>query len=136
MKRILLLLSITVVFVSGAAGQEPEATIGPTHFPIYSRRYTVKGDGFSVLLPSRPAITTSKVSRKDGKERTKRFLTITMDSVAYSIEIFENLQHKQTLEEFIAESNASVQYDPATERKLIVDGFRERNIQRRPKQQL
>ena len=46
-----------------------------------------------------------------------------MDSVVYSIEIFENLKQKQTLEEFIAESNASVQYDPATERKLIIDGF-------------
>ena len=123
MKRILLLLSITVVLVSGAVCQEPEAAIGPTRFPVFSRRYTVKGDGFSVLLPSRPAFTTSKVSRKDGKERTKRFLTITMDSVVYSIEIFENLKHKQTLEEFIAESNASVQYDPATERMLIVDSF-------------
>lgn len=123
MKRILLLLMVPVVLVSGAVCQEPEATIGPTRFPVFSRRYTVKGDGFSVLLPSRPAITTSKVSRKDGKERTKRFLRITMNSVVYSIEIFENLKHKQTLEEFIAESKASVQYDPATERMLIVDGF-------------
>ena len=121
MKPILLLLSITVVLVSAAVCQEPEAPIGPSRFPTFSRRYTVKGDGFSVLLPWRPAITTSKVSGKDGKERTKRFLTITIDSVVYSIEIFENLKHKQTLEEFIAES--SVQYDPATERKLIVDGF-------------
>ena len=121
MKRILLLMSITVVLVSGAVCQEPEGPIGPTRFPMFSRRYTVKGDGFSVLLPSRPAITTSKVSRRGGKDRTKHFLTITRDSVVYSIEIFENLKPKQTLEEFIAESN--VQYDPATERKLIVDGF-------------
>lgn len=123
MKRILLLLSVSVVLVSGAVCQEPEAGIGPSRFPIFSRRYTVKGDGFSVLLPSRPAITTSKVSRKDGKERTKRFLTITMNSVVYSIEVFENLKPGQPLEEFIAESNASFQYDPATERNLTVDGF-------------
>src|SRR5690349_7777429 len=123
MKRIFLLLSITVLLVSGAVGQEPEARIGPSRFPTFARRYTIKGDGFSVLLPSRPAITTSKVSQRNGKERTKRFLTITVDSVVYSIEIFENLKHKQTLEEFIAESNGSIQSAPATERKLIVDGF-------------
>jgi TonB family protein len=123
MNRILLLLSITVVLLSGAVCQEPEAPIGPSRFPTFARRYTVKGDGFSVLLPSEPAITTSEVSRRDGKKRTKRFLTLTMNSVVYSIEIFENLKHKQTLEEFIAESKASIQYDPTAERKLIVDGF-------------
>jgi hypothetical protein len=123
MNRILLLLSITVVLLSGAVCQEPEAPIGPSRFPTFARRYTVKGDGFSVLLPSEPAITTSEVSRRDGKKRTKRFLTITMNSVVYSIEIFENLKHKQTLDEFIAESKASIQYDPTAERKLIVDGF-------------
>ena len=123
MKRILLLLSITIGLVSGAVCQEPEGPIGPSRFPTFSRRYTVKGDRFSVLLPREPAITTSKVSGKDGKERTKRFLTLTMDSVVYSIEIFENLKHKLTLEEFIGESNVSVRFDPATERTLIVDGF-------------
>src|SRR5215510_2801537 len=100
MKRILLLLFVSVVLVSGAVCQEPEGV----RFPVYSRRYTVKGDGFSVLLPSRPSITTSKVSRKDGKERTKRFLTVSMNSVVYSIEVFENLKPRQPLENFITES--------------------------------
>ena len=68
-------------------------------------------------------MTTAKVSRKDGKERTKRLLTTTMNSVVYSIEVFENLKPGQPLEEFIAESNASLQNDPAAERNLTVDGF-------------
>src|SRR5687768_6418519 len=123
MKRILLLLMVPIVLVSGAVCQEPEVVIGPSRFPSLWRRYTVKGDRFSVLLPSLPAITTSRFSRKDGKERTKRFLTITMNSVVYTIEVFENLKPVQPLEEFIAESNASFQYDPATERNLTVDGF-------------
>jgi len=123
MKRILLLLMVPIVLVSGAVCQEPEVAIGPSRFPSLWRRYTVKGDRFSVLLPSLPAITTSRFSRKDGKERTKRFLTITMNSVVYTIEVFENLKPGQPLEEFIAESNASFQYDPATERNLTVDGF-------------
>ena len=123
MKRILLLLSITLLLVSSAVCQEPEGPIGPSRFPTFARRYTVKGDAFSVLLPSQPAITSSEVSRTDGKMRTKHFLTLTMNSVVYSIEIFENLKHKQTLDDFIAESKASIEYDPTTERELIVDGF-------------
>ena len=46
-----------------------------------------------------------------------------MNSVVYSIEIYENLKPVQSLEEFIAESYASSQYDAATERNLTVDGF-------------
>ena len=114
---------VSVVLVSGAVCQEPETGVGPPRFPLLTRRYTVKGDGFSVLLPSRPALTTSKVARKDGKERTKRFLTITKDSVVYTVDVVENLKPEQPLEEFIAESKAGVKYDPAAERNLIVDGF-------------
>jgi len=121
MKRILLLLLCSVVPVSDAMCQEPEAGIGPPPLRIFYSRYTDKADGFSVLLPLDPAITTSKVPRKDGKERTKRFLTVTMNSVVYSIEVLENLKPTQLLEEFITESNASFQYDPATERNLTVD---------------
>lgn len=117
MKRILLLLSIPVVLVSGAVCQQPVG-ISPT-----LARYTVAGDGFSVLLHSRPAFTTAKASRKDGKERTKRLLTTTIKSVVYSIEVFENLKPGQPLEEFITESNASLRYEPATERILVVGGF-------------
>lgn len=123
MKRILLLLLVPVVLVGGAVCQEPEAGNGPPRLPTFSSRYTDKGDGFSVLLPSHPAITTSKVSGKNGKERTKRLLTVTMNSVVYSIEVFENLKPGQPLEEFIAENKVSFQYDPATERNLTVDGF-------------
>ncbi len=81
--------------------------------------YAVYGfcDGFSVSLHSRPTMTTTKVSRKDGTERTKRSLTTTVKSVAYSIEIFENLKPGQPLGEFISESKASFQYDPATDCK-------------------
>jgi TonB family protein len=117
MKRILLLLLLSIVLVSGAVCQQPGG-ISPTLV-----RYTVSGDGFSVNLHSRPTMTTTKVSQKDGTERTKRSLTTTVNSVAYSIEIFENLNPRQPLEEFIAESNASFEYDPATERNLTVDGF-------------
>ena len=117
MNRILLLLLVPIVLVNGAVCQQP-AGISPTLM-----RYTVASDGFSVNLHSRPTMTTTKVSRKDGTERTKRSLTVTVNSVAYSIEIFENLKPRQPLEEFIAESNAGFQYDPGTERKLTINGF-------------
>jgi len=117
MKRILLLLLLPIVLVSGAVCQQPVG-ISPTLM-----RYTVSGDGFSVSLHSRPTMTTTKVSRKDGTERTKRSLTTTVKSVAYSIEIFENPKPAQPLDEFIAESKASFRYEPATERDLTVGGF-------------
>lgn len=123
MRRILLLLLVPIVFVSSAVCQEPEAGIGPPRLPTFSSRYTDRDAGFSVLLPSPPVITTSKVSRKDGKERTKRLLTVTMNSVVYSIEILDNLSPAQPLEEFITESKEGFQYDPATERNLTVNGF-------------
>ena len=117
MKLIVLLLLVPIVLVSGAVCQQPVG-ISPTLM-----RYTVAGDGFSVGLHSRPTMTTTRVSRKDGTERTKRSLTVTVNSVAYSIEIFENLKPRQPLKEFIAESKASFQYDPASERNLTVNGF-------------
>lgn len=121
MKRIFLLLLVSVMPVSAAVCQEPEADIGPPRLPTFSSRY--KDDGFSVLLPSDPVITTSKVSRKDGQEQTKRLLRVTMNSVVYTIEVMENLKPKQLLEDFITKSKVSSQYDPATERKLTVNGY-------------
>lgn len=117
MKLILLLLLVPIVLVSSAVCQQPVG-ISPT-----LARYTVAGDEFSVNLHSRPMMTTTRVSRKDGRERTKRVLTTTVKSVVYSIEIFEDPKPGQLLEEFIAESNANLQYDPATERTLTVNGY-------------
>lgn len=117
MKQTLLLLLVQVVFASGVVCQQ-RSGIGPA-----LSRFTVKGDGFSVLLHAPPALTSAKDSLKDGKERTKRSLTTSMNGVDYSIDVFENPKPGQPLEEFIAESRASIQHDPATERDLTVNGF-------------
>jgi TonB family protein len=76
-----------------------------------------------VFLPTVPAMTTSKVYRKDGKERLERRLTTSLDGLVYSIEIFENPKPRQSLEAFIAESSATFRRDSAIERTLTVDGF-------------
>jgi len=68
-------------------------------------------------------MTTNRVSRRDGTERMKRFLKATVNGVVYSIEVFENPKPAQPLEEFIAESKESLQYNPAAERNLTVNGF-------------
>ncbi|HJP94733.1 MAG TPA: energy transducer TonB [Pyrinomonadaceae bacterium] len=124
MKQILLLFCALILMATGIVGQEPERGIGPAqvHFPLAWRRYTMKGE-FSVLLPSPPGMTASTVSRKDGKNRISRYFTTSLDDVVYNIEVFENPEPRQSLEEFIAESNARFRYDPATERNLTVDGF-------------
>ena len=123
MKQILLLLCTLILIVTGVFGQQPErgAGIGPGHFG--ARRYMVKGEEFSVILPAVPAMTTSKIPRRDGKQRTQRYLTTSARGVVYSIEVFENPKPRQPFEEFIAERNSLFQYDPASERTLTVDGF-------------
>ena len=73
MKRILLLLSITVVLVSGAVCQEPEAPIGPSRFPMFSRRYTVKGDGFSVCFPTVLQLPPARFLEKTAKSERNAF---------------------------------------------------------------
>lgn len=119
----LLLLLVQLVIVGGAVCQEPVADTGAPRVPIFSQRYGDEVEGFSVLLPSKPEIATSKFSGKDGKERTKRLFTVTMNNVVYSIEVFENSKPGQQLEEFIAKAIASFPHDPASDRSLKVDGF-------------
>jgi TonB family protein len=86
-------------------------------------RYTVKGEEFSVLLPTLPAMTTTKAVRKsDQKPQLLRRLNTTVDGVNYSIEIFENPKPRQSLDDFIAEQKLSGEYDPASERRLVIYG--------------
>lgn len=135
MKRSLFLLCTLSLAASGAMSQQPESGVGPGRGagigpgrpgigPWLWETYTVKGEEFSVRLPISPAMTTTRVSRKgDGKDRLERQLKTSLLGVFYSIEVFENPEPRQSLEDFIAEKNANLEYDPATERSLVINGF-------------
>ena len=88
------------------------------------RRYTVKGEEFSVTLPLFPMMRTTQVARKsDGKVRVLKQLKTIFDGVYYNVEAFENPEPKQSLEQFIDEQRLTPGYDRATKRDLTVDGF-------------
>ena len=88
------------------------------------QRYTVKGEEFSVTLPTLPAmITTKTFLPRLQKKRLVRVLTVSADGVAYSIYACENPQPRQSLEEFMAGQNAKARWDPASERNLTIGSF-------------
>jgi TonB family protein len=104
--------------VSGAVSQESNPAT------VSWQRYTVKGEEFSVTLPTLPAMITTKVFLpRLQKKRLERVLTVSADGVVYSIYACENPQPRQSLEAFIAEQNAKPGWDPASERNLTIGSF-------------
>jgi len=124
MKRILLLLSLSLAIASGAVIQAQQGGgVGPG---ILWSRYTVKDEEFSVILPRLPAMATTKVARKsDSKIRLERKLFTTYDGVYYRITVFENPKPKQSLEQFIDELGLTgeFEFNPASKRRLTNNGF-------------
>ncbi|HSE15809.1 MAG TPA: energy transducer TonB [Pyrinomonadaceae bacterium] len=91
--------------------------------PMSWDRYTVRGEEFSVLLPTLPAMTTTKGLRsRDQKNQSQRHLKTSFDGVDYIIDVFENPKPRQSLDEFIAEQKANGEFDPASERRLVIYG--------------
>ena len=127
MKTILAALFTLSLLATGIMGQTPESAPasqqGRLTDPSKWSKYGVDSDEFSVALPTRPAMTTSKILQKQtGKERLQRHLKTGVDGVLYSVYVVENPKPRQSLEEFIAEQSADAAYDPATERNVVVDG--------------
>ena len=125
----LLLLVVTFLIAFSGSSQAQERGIGPEpnaiSEPLPWNRYTVKGEKFSVSLPTVPAMATSKALRNgDQKPRLERHLKTSFDGVVYSIDVFENTKPPQSLEEFVGQQISNSDYDPATEESLKVDGVR------------
>jgi len=113
MKKLALLLLITAAGITQAQSD-----------PQSWSRYTVKDEEFSVLLPTLPAMTTTKALRHSDHERqTQRQLETSLDGVLYTIDVYQNPNPRQSLDEFIAAMSADLKYDPASERAFTVDGF-------------
>lgn len=86
------------------------------------KRYTVKDEEFSVLLPVMPAMTTFKTHiHRLNKDRRQRILGAYADGVVYVIHTFENPKRRQSLDVVITEF-----YDESekrTPRNLTLGGF-------------
>ncbi len=120
MKRLLYLLCTLVLVASGISGQKTKPTDAAD--PSSWSQYTVPGEEFSVALPSRPAMKTSKEFRSQiQRERKERNLRITFQGVNYGIDVFENPTHL-SLENFVAEYTREADFKGSTERAITVDG--------------
>ena len=116
MNRILLLLCALLLVA-------PVVTSQPTPQSTW-RTFTVKGEEFSVALPTVPAMVSGTVLHaKLQKYRVERHLSTLLDGVMYSVDVVENPESMQSLEDFINEQNTNSAFNLTLERDLTVDGF-------------
>lgn len=88
------------------------------------RTYTVKGEEFSVALPTVPAMVSGTVLHpRLQKYRVERHLSTLLDGVSYNVDVVENPESMQSLEDFINDENANSPFNLTPERDLTVNGF-------------
>jgi TonB family protein len=120
-----LTLLISILFFAAAVKAQTPAGVGSGIGPGASSwpRYTVKGEEFSIVLPTLPSMVTRKAPLAGtNKNRKERVLKATAGSVDYSIYIYENPKPRQSLDDFIREQTASSTRDVMGERTLTIDG--------------
>lgn len=89
------------------------------------KRYTIKGEDFSVTLPTLPAMATydSDVERL-GKQRQQRVLGAYADGLVYTVACSENSNPQELLEDFIEqEIFTHSTFDRVSEKDLKRNGF-------------
>ena len=120
MKTIILLL---VLIAAAGITHAQEATPKTTPDPQSWKRYTVEGEEFSVLLPTLPAMTTTRPMRKSDHEyQVQRELESSVDGRLYTVEVYHNPKPTQSLDEFISE-RADIKCKAASVQTVIVDGY-------------
>lgn len=119
MKTKLTLISVVMLLASVVRAQTSNISE-----PAQWDRYTVKGEDFSVVLPTLPAMMTTKVFvPRVQKKRLERVLMVFAGGVMYSVYACENPEPRQSLAAFIAEQNAKPRWDSASERNLTISDF-------------
>lgn len=89
------------------------------------KRYTVKGEEFSVALPQQPAVSSfGEVQPQLRQKALQCRLESSSGGVLYAIYAYENLAAPQPLTSFIREQTASYQPKLVSERVVHVNGFR------------
>ena len=118
MKRILLSACLLILVTTVALGQPEKQT-------ARWKRYTVKGEAFSVTFPTLPAMATYKeLVDRLGKQRRQRILGAYADGVVYAVSCSENPKPQELLEDFIEEEIFSHStFDRTSERDLKRNGF-------------
>jgi TonB family protein len=120
MKRVLFLFCASILLAGAVKAQESKRV--DVSDPLTWKTYTVKGDEFSVSLPSIPEMKTSKAFQPQiQKERAGRHLRTVLDGIKYGVDVLEN-PAGQSLGDFIAEYDATRDFKNSAERNITVDG--------------
>jgi TonB family protein len=120
MKRILF-LSCTLLLVAIDAFAQSGGMAPP---PAEWQRFRVRGEEFTIALPTVPALTTIKyqVWSAIKQERTERYLGVYADGVVYTI-YCDDLDPKSALKASLKGPNMPAQgWEPATEQIVNRDG--------------
>jgi TonB family protein len=113
MKKIFLLFALLILVAPGVMAQNAW------------RRYTVKGEAFSVIFPTVPAMATYKeIVDRFEKERRQRVLGAYADGLVYTVSCSEN-PTQELLEDFIEqEIFTHSTFDRTSEKDLKRNGFK------------
>ena len=118
MKELRLLFALLFLLAPGVVAQTQNATTP-------WKRYTVKGEAFSVIFPTLPAMATStQTVDRLNKIRRQRILGAYADGVAYAVSCHENSNPQELLEDFIEqEIFTHSTFDRTSEKDLKRNGF-------------
>lgn len=121
MKRILLLPCLLLLIASGVVAQSENK-------PLPWKRYTVKREEFSVMLPAHPAMATRKpMVTRLAKERQLRTLGAYADGLAFTVISVENSSPREPLDEFIEQEIFTHSgWDRSSEQEITLNGFKGR----------
>jgi TonB family protein len=121
MKRILLLPCLLLLIATRVAAQSENK-------PLPWKRYTVKREEFSVMLPAHPAMATRKpLVMRLGKERQLRILGAYAEGLAFTISSTENSSPRESLDDFIGQEIFTHSgWDRSSEQEITLNGFKGR----------
>ena len=113
------LVCTLMLFVAGAHAQTPVSSES-----LSWKTYTIKGEAFSVELPTHPAMHTTEYFNERARKNAKiHQLGAYADGVAYTISIVENPKPRQALDEFVGRLRYGCILDRTTARDIKLDGF-------------
>lgn len=118
MKRFLFLSCVLLFVVVDALAQ-------PAKEPAPWKRYTIRREEFSVMLPVHPAMQSRKpLVMRLSKERQLRTLGAYADGLAFTVQSTENSSPRESLDDYLDhEIFTHSTWDRSSEKELTVNGF-------------
>jgi len=111
MKRVVLFACVLTLVTSDVLGQDSES--------VQWIRYTIKGEEFSVTLPTDPAMTTFT-----DRDRRQRWLGVYADGVVYAIYTLHGPNPRNALKDSTNQIKSSPGWDRFTGKNLTLNGFK------------